>query len=130
MTLPSSPVAVPNFGPTYVASDRSIWIQDLNLTDTEKLRLLGILQHENQQPYLYNYYISNCSTKVRDALDHAVEGQIHPQLAKIDTLFMPTSPRWSFLSSSLVREVARFGGDVSKMVPPQVAQRLKEQFAP
>jgi pantetheine-phosphate adenylyltransferase len=55
--------------------------------------------------------------------------QMNYQLAKIDTLFMPTSPRWSFLSSSLVREVARFGGDVSKMVPPQVAQRLKEQFA-
>jgi len=56
--------------------------------------------------------------------------QMNYQLSKIDTLFMPTSPRWSFLSSSLVREVARFGGDVSKMVPPQVAQRLKEQFAP
>ena len=55
--------------------------------------------------------------------------QMNYQLSKIDTLFMPTSPRWSFLSSSLVREVARFGGDVSKMVPPQVAQRLKEQFA-
>ena len=55
--------------------------------------------------------------------------QMNYQLSKIDTLFMPTSPRWSLLSSSLVREVARFGGDVSKMVPPQVAQRLKEQFA-
>src|SRR5437764_4710917 len=69
----------------YTKSDRSIWIQDLNLTDTQKLRLLDILQRENQQPYLYNYYNSNCSTKVRDALDRAVEGQIHPQLAKIDT---------------------------------------------
>ena len=54
--------------------------------------------------------------------------QMNYQLAKIDTLFMPTSPRWSFLSSSLVREVARFGGDVSKMVPSQVAERLQERF--
>ena len=54
--------------------------------------------------------------------------QMNYQLSKIDTLFMPTSPRWSFLSSSLVREVARFGGDVSKMVPPQVVKRLQEQF--
>ena len=54
--------------------------------------------------------------------------QMNYQLAKIDTLFMPTSPRWSFLSSSLVREVARFGGDVSKMVPPQVAERLQERL--
>jgi pantetheine-phosphate adenylyltransferase len=55
--------------------------------------------------------------------------QMNYQLAKIDTLFMPTSNRWSFLSSSLVREVARFGGDVSKMVPAQVAKRLQELFA-
>jgi pantetheine-phosphate adenylyltransferase len=54
--------------------------------------------------------------------------QMNYQLAHIDTLFMPTSPRWSFLSSSLVREVARFGGDVSKMVPSQVAERLQERF--
>jgi pantetheine-phosphate adenylyltransferase len=54
--------------------------------------------------------------------------QMNYQLARIDTLFMPTSNRWSFLSSSLVREVARFGGDVSKMVPPQVSKRLQEQF--
>ena len=54
--------------------------------------------------------------------------QMNYQLGSIDTLFMPTSARWSFLSSSLVREVARFGGDVSKMVPPQVAERLQERF--
>jgi pantetheine-phosphate adenylyltransferase len=54
--------------------------------------------------------------------------QMNRQLANIDTLFMPTSNRWSFLSSSLVREVARFGGDVSKMVPPPVAERLQERF--
>jgi pantetheine-phosphate adenylyltransferase len=55
--------------------------------------------------------------------------QMNYKLAKIDTLFMPTSPQHSFLSSSLVREVARFGGDVSSMVPLAVAQRLKERFA-
>ena len=55
--------------------------------------------------------------------------QMNHELSGIDTLFMPTSPQYSFLSSSLVREVARFGGDVSSMVPPLVAQRLKERFA-
>jgi pantetheine-phosphate adenylyltransferase len=54
--------------------------------------------------------------------------QMNYQLGPIDTLFMPTSARWSFLSSSLVREVARFGGDVSKMVPGPVAERLQERF--
>ena len=39
--------------------------------------------------------------------------QMNHRLAGVETLFMSTSPRWSFLSSSLVKEVARLGGDVS-----------------
>src|SRR5581483_10156757 len=46
----------------------------------------------------------------------------------IDTFFLATSPQYSFLSSSLVREVARFGGDVSSLVPPVVAARLDQRF--
>jgi pantetheine-phosphate adenylyltransferase len=55
--------------------------------------------------------------------------QVNYRLSGIETFFMPTSPEHSFLSSSLVREVARFGGDVSSMVPPPVAERLKAMFA-
>jgi pantetheine-phosphate adenylyltransferase len=55
--------------------------------------------------------------------------QMNQQLSGIDTFFISTSPQYSFLSSSLVREVARFGGDVSRMVPPRVAKRLAERFA-
>jgi pantetheine-phosphate adenylyltransferase len=55
--------------------------------------------------------------------------QMNFKLSGIDTLFMPTRPEYSFLSSSLVREVARFGGDVSSMVPEAVSRRLKEKFA-
>ncbi len=55
--------------------------------------------------------------------------QLNYRLSQVETLFMPTAPAHSFLSSSLVREVARFGGEVSSMVPPEVARRLKERFA-
>ena len=54
--------------------------------------------------------------------------QMNQKLSGIDTFFISTSPRYSFLSSSLVREVARYGGDVSSMVPPIVAKRLEERF--
>lgn len=54
--------------------------------------------------------------------------QLNYRLSGIETLFMPTTPEHSFLSSSLVREVARFGGDVSSMVPPAVAERLTDRF--
>lgn len=55
-------------------------------------------------------------------------GQMNHRLSGIDTFFITTNPEYSFLSSSLVREVARFGGDVSSMVPPSVAKRLDERF--
>ena len=54
--------------------------------------------------------------------------QMNQRLSGIDTFFLSTSPQHSFLSSSLVKEVARFGGDVSGMVPPHVNQRLVEMF--
>jgi pantetheine-phosphate adenylyltransferase len=54
--------------------------------------------------------------------------QMNQSLSGIDTFFISTSPQYSFLSSSLVREVARFGGDVSSMVPPVVGKRLAERF--
>jgi pantetheine-phosphate adenylyltransferase len=54
--------------------------------------------------------------------------QMNQQLSGIDTFFISTSPQYSFLSSSLVRDVARFGGDVSSMVPLEVAARLRDRF--
>jgi pantetheine-phosphate adenylyltransferase len=54
--------------------------------------------------------------------------QMNHQLTGVETLFMTTSPQWSFLSSSLVKEVARFGGDVSTLVPEHVAARLAEKL--
>ncbi len=54
--------------------------------------------------------------------------QMNKRLSGIDTFFISTSPEYSFLSSSLVCEVAKFGGDVAAMVPPGVAVRLKDRF--
>jgi pantetheine-phosphate adenylyltransferase len=54
--------------------------------------------------------------------------QMNHRLAGVETMFMTTSPQWSFLSSSLIKEVARLGGDVSGLVPPAVAERLAERL--
>jgi len=48
----------------------------------------------------------------------------------IETVFMMASPEHSFLSSSGVREIAAFGGSVEDLVPPSVARRLAEVYAP
>lgn len=51
--------------------------------------------------------------------------QMNLQLKGVDTLLMATKPAYSFLSSSLVREIARYGGDVSALVPVGVLKELK-----
>jgi pantetheine-phosphate adenylyltransferase len=55
--------------------------------------------------------------------------QMNSSLAAVETIFIPTSPEYSFLASSLVKEVATFGGDVSGLVPPFVLERLTERLA-
>jgi hypothetical protein len=55
--------------------------------------------------------------------------QMNYRMAKVETLFMTTNPLYSFLSSSLVKEIARYGGDVSGLVPEIVLSRLRERLA-
>ncbi|MGH3366491.1 MAG: pantetheine-phosphate adenylyltransferase [Nocardioidaceae bacterium] len=50
--------------------------------------------------------------------------QMNSRLATVETVFVPTSPPYSFLASSLVKEVAAYGGDVSGLVPEHVLPRL------
>ncbi|MGG4146106.1 pantetheine-phosphate adenylyltransferase [Paenibacillus algorifonticola] len=46
----------------------------------------------------------------------------------IDTIFMMTDPKYSYLSSSIVKEIAQFQGAVSELVPPAVEKRLTEKY--
>ena len=55
--------------------------------------------------------------------------QMNHQLTGVDTLFMPTNPLYSYLASSLVKEVATYGGDVSSLLPKSVLQRLQQRLA-
>ncbi|MDP9240128.1 MAG: pantetheine-phosphate adenylyltransferase [Actinomycetota bacterium] len=55
--------------------------------------------------------------------------QMNHGLAGVETMFMATNPLYSFLSSSLVKEIATFGGDVSAHVPESVSARLIERLA-
>jgi pantetheine-phosphate adenylyltransferase len=53
--------------------------------------------------------------------------QMNRELANIETLFVPTAPQVGHLSSSLVKQIATFGGDVSRLVPKAVDDRLRER---
>jgi pantetheine-phosphate adenylyltransferase len=53
-------------------------------------------------------------------MNHAVSG--------VHTVFLPSTSSHSFLASKFLRDMARFGRDVSSMVPPPVAKRLQEKY--
>lgn len=55
--------------------------------------------------------------------------QMNHRLAGVETMFMTTNPLYSFLSSSLVKEIASYGGDVSGVVPTLVRERLAARLA-
>jgi pantetheine-phosphate adenylyltransferase len=56
--------------------------------------------------------------------------QMNHRMTSVETFFVPTSPQWSYLSSSLIKEVMRFGGDISGLVPEFVRDRLGEKLVP
>ncbi len=55
--------------------------------------------------------------------------QMNQRLSGVDTLFIATNPLYSFLSSSLVKEVATYGGDVAYLLPESVHRRLVNRIA-
>jgi pantetheine-phosphate adenylyltransferase len=55
--------------------------------------------------------------------------QMNNGLSGVETLFVPTNPTYSFLSSSLVKEVAQWGGDVKHLLPPVVLEALNKKLA-
>jgi pantetheine-phosphate adenylyltransferase len=55
--------------------------------------------------------------------------QMNYRLAKVETLFVSTNPLYSYLSSSLIKEIATYGGDVSGLLPDIALARLNAALA-
>lgn len=65
--------------------------------------------------------VSDFESELQQAhMNHAVSG--------VDTVFIPSASSHSHIASKWIREIARFGGDVTSMVPPPVAKRLEEKY--
>lgn len=65
---------------------------------------------------------------VSDFESELQQAQMNLAISGVHTVFLPSATTHSFVASKLIREIARFGGDVTSMVPPAVAQRLAERF--
>jgi len=112
-------------------------------TPTERVELirdavkeLGNVRVENFDGLIVDFcrqnHISAIVKGLRAVSDFDYEmqmAQMNYNQAGVETLFMTTNPLYAFLSSSLVKEFARYGGDVSGLVPESVLRRLTERLA-
>ena len=68
---------------------------------------------------------------LRSSLDYEYElpmAQMNRRLSGIDTVFLPTDEKYGYISSSLCKQVANFGGDVTGMFPAPVAQAVMDRY--
>ena len=65
---------------------------------------------------------------VSDFESELQQAQMNLAISGVHTVFLPSATTHSFVASKLIREIARFGGDVASMVPPPVAAKLAERF--
>jgi pantetheine-phosphate adenylyltransferase len=65
---------------------------------------------------------------VSDFESELQQSQMNLAISGVHTVFIPSATEHSFVASKWIREIARFGGDVSSMVPAPVAQRLSQAF--
>jgi pantetheine-phosphate adenylyltransferase len=103
---------------------------------TEVTKDLGNVRVERFHGLLVNFCTANGINAIvkglRAVSDFEYEmqmAQMNYRLDKVETLFMTTNPTYSFLSSSLVKEIAMYGGDVTGLVPEQVLDRLRARLA-
>ena len=103
---------------------------------TESTGHLGNLRVEAGQGLVVDFVRSRGLTAIvkglRTGMDFEYElqmAQMNKHIAGVDTFFVATTPRYSFVSSSLAKEVAAFGGDVSDLLPDAVNRRLREKLA-
>lgn len=111
--------------------------------EDERYKLLSQLteKYQNVQVHTWNGlivdYCKNIGAKVllrgiRNSMDFAYEFDIslinHSLHGEVETLFVPTEQKYFLVRSSSIKEVARFNGDVSAMVPPIVVEALKEKY--
>ncbi|NLV78699.1 MAG: pantetheine-phosphate adenylyltransferase [Rhodococcus sp.] len=97
---------------------------------------LGNVRVDSWQGLLVDYAQANGISAIvkglRGANDFDYElqmAQMNHKLTGVDTLFVATNPTFSYLSSSLVKEVATYGGDVTDMLPEKVHERLLARIA-
>lgn len=82
--------------------------------------------------YASEHQIGTIVKGLRSPLDYEYElpmAQMNRHLSGVETFFLMTSPEYGYISSTLCKEVASYGGDISGMLPANVAQALSHKIA-
>ena len=118
-------------------------VKDFFFTVEERVEMLELsfkeypdIEVETFDGLLVNYAAKQKSIAILRGMRAVSDFEYEFQLAlmnrwlnrEIQTVFLMTSFRWIFTSSSIIKEAAQFGGDIKDMVPPVVNQKLKEKF--
>ena len=114
-------------------------------TEQERLEMLETLlkDYQNVQIHIWEGIVVNYAKEsgakvlirgIRSTNDFAYEFELahmnqnlNPQ---IETMFLPSKEKWGVVKSSSIKELAMFGGDISRMVPPLVVEALKKKIKP
>lgn len=122
-------IANPSKEPVFSAAERSGMLKDAlaHLDNVEIASFDGLLVE-----FARSRGLTVIVKGLRAVSDFEYELQMAQMNANLepglDTMFMTANPSWAFLSSSLVKEVARFGGAVEGFVPPGVGKTLLERY--
>ena len=82
--------------------------------------------------YTTKYGVSALVKGLRSGLDYEYElpmAQMNHRMTGLDTFFLLTDPKYGYISSTLSKEVARYGGDTSEILPPNVVEALNKKLA-
>lgn len=115
--------------PLFTAEERQTMLNDI-LVDFENVEV--VIHDGLIVDYAKKNHINIMIRGVRALVDFGYEFELamtNKQLYEdLEVLFMPTSPNYFLLRSSAIKELASYGADISSMVPPIVAKKLKERF--
>jgi len=119
----------PGKAPLFSMEERAAMLKEAtqDLTDVEVASYDGLLVDLARQRGIG--VVVKGVRAVTDFDNELQMAQMNHELTGIETFLVPTRPQWSFLSSSLIKEVVRRGGDVSGMVPAHVHARLSEKLS-
>ncbi|MDP3478799.1 MAG: pantetheine-phosphate adenylyltransferase [Desulfoprunum sp.] len=120
----------PGKTPLFTLTERIEMIREVFNEDTSRVRV------ESVSGLLVEYAVQQKAKAIIRGLRAVSDFDYEFQLAlmnrklerEVDTIFLMPGLRWIFISSSIIKDAARHGGDISDMVPPRVSEMLKRKF--